>query len=254
MFGHSIEDINELEVRTRTHSLSARLRCIDMFAGKLSKCPEGYPRLAALADSDENLMLYRRFGFLQARILLNKQDQLRELEASLDHLDSLDAKNNPSILRSRERDDVKHGVHKKLLTEIEVKFKEYGTPLSPRRSCRCETGSPNSSSNASILQPRISTRLPEHEELLRAQRTTLQRRKLYILQRRSCYTQTRTGEYVVGWRYTQGYSELAFETYSCMLPLSRLGVKPKPANGNAIVDILLPHISLSPLLPPPNVN
>jgi hypothetical protein len=31
------------------------------------------PRLAALLDSDENFMLYRRFGYLQARLLLHKQ-------------------------------------------------------------------------------------------------------------------------------------------------------------------------------------
>lgn len=92
----------------------------------VEQCPEGYPRLAALLDSDENFMLYRRFGFLQARILLHKQDQLRELEFSLDHLDSLDAKNNPIMLRSRERDDVKQGNRKKLLHEIETNFKEYG--------------------------------------------------------------------------------------------------------------------------------
>src|SRR5215469_11608832 len=36
-------------------------------------CPEGYPRLAAFLDSDENFMVYRRFGYLQSRLLLEKQ-------------------------------------------------------------------------------------------------------------------------------------------------------------------------------------
>jgi hypothetical protein len=92
----------------------------------VEECPEGYPRLAALLDSDENFMLYRRFGFLQARILLNKQDQLRELEKDLDRLDKLDSKKDPSVLKSREKDDSLNGRRKKVLFEIEENFKEYG--------------------------------------------------------------------------------------------------------------------------------
>jgi hypothetical protein len=96
----------------------------------VEECPEGYPRLAALLDSDENFMLYRRFGFLQARILLNKQDQLRELEKDLDRLDKLDSKKDPSVLKSREKDDAVNSRRKKILSEAEDKFKEYGLSLS----------------------------------------------------------------------------------------------------------------------------
>lgn len=92
----------------------------------MEECPEGYPRLAALLDSDENFMLYRRFGFLQARILLNKQDQLRELEKQLDREDRVDMKKDPSLLKSREKDDSVNGRRQKILTEIEKLFKEYG--------------------------------------------------------------------------------------------------------------------------------
>ncbi|KAF4624048.1 hypothetical protein G7Y89_g14125 [Cudoniella acicularis] len=99
----------------------------------LEECPEGYPRLAALLDSDENFMLYRRFGFLQARILLNKQDQLRELEKDLDRLDKLDSKKDSSILKSREKDDAGNGRRKKVLSEIEEKFKEYAQLLTAAR-------------------------------------------------------------------------------------------------------------------------
>lgn len=95
----------------------------------MEQCPEGYPRLAALLDSDENFMLYRRFGFLQARILLNKQDELRELEKDLDRIDKVDHKKDPSLLKSREKDDAATGRRKKLLYEIEEKFKEYGNSL-----------------------------------------------------------------------------------------------------------------------------
>lgn len=89
-------------------------------------CPEGYPRLAALLDSDEKFMIYRRFGFLQARLLLNKQDELRELEKDLDRLDKVDERKDPSLLKSREKDDAANGRRKKLLYDIEEKFKEYG--------------------------------------------------------------------------------------------------------------------------------
>jgi hypothetical protein len=71
-------------------------------------------------------MLYRKFGFLQARILLNKQDELRELEKDLDRLDKVDEGKDPNLLKSREKDDAVNGDRKKLLYEIEEKFKEYG--------------------------------------------------------------------------------------------------------------------------------
>lgn len=91
----------------------------------VEQCPEGYPRLAAFIDSDENFMLYRRFGFLQTRLLLNKQDELRELEKDLDRLDKYDEMNNPGILRSRERDWAEKGKRKALLQDIAKTFKEY---------------------------------------------------------------------------------------------------------------------------------
>jgi hypothetical protein len=89
-------------------------------------CPEGYPRLAGLLDCDEKFMLYRKFGYLQARILLHKQDELRELEKDLDRLDKVDQGKDPSLLKSREKDDVANGRRKKLLYDIEGKFTEYG--------------------------------------------------------------------------------------------------------------------------------
>jgi len=96
----------------------------------VEQCPEGYPRLAALLDCDEKFMLYRKFGFLQARILLNKQDELRELEKDLDRLDKVDEGKDPNLLKSREKDDAVNGGRKKLLYEIEEKFKEYGYLIS----------------------------------------------------------------------------------------------------------------------------
>lgn len=95
----------------------------------VEKCPKGYPRLAAFLDIDENFMLYRRFGFLQARVLLYKQDELREMEDRLDRLDKDDEEDRPKMLRSREDDNADDEYRMKLMQEIEEKFSEYGKRL-----------------------------------------------------------------------------------------------------------------------------
>ena len=69
--------------------------------------PLGYPRQAAFADSDESFMIYRRFGYIHARLLLRRQDQLRELESELHDMDKRDDK-DPSrqrALRFRDLDE-----------------------------------------------------------------------------------------------------------------------------------------------------
>lgn len=58
-------------------------------------------------DSDENFMIYRRFGFLYSRALLSKQDELRELEDSLDDMGRRDSKESNyyrKCLMSRAKD------------------------------------------------------------------------------------------------------------------------------------------------------
>ncbi|KAF4630953.1 hypothetical protein G7Y89_g7180 [Cudoniella acicularis] len=115
----------------------------DMTITKLSKpdtelepveeCPAGYPRLAAFLDSDENFMLYRRFGFLQARALLYKQDELRELEEELDKLDQKDSKTRPKKLKMRQRDDAENEDRRKLIQNITKTFQEYADLLKSAR-------------------------------------------------------------------------------------------------------------------------
>ncbi len=76
-------------------------------------------------------MLYRRFGFLQTRLLLYKQDELRVLEEELDKLDKNDERDNGDILFSRVSDDRESGKRKTLMARIEDKFKEYSEYLLP---------------------------------------------------------------------------------------------------------------------------
>jgi hypothetical protein len=68
--------------------------------------PMGYPRLAAFLDSDDNFMLYRRFGYLQSRVLLEKQDDLRQLEEALKRLDEEDVESGEDMLRTRDPIDI----------------------------------------------------------------------------------------------------------------------------------------------------
>jgi hypothetical protein len=77
-------------------------------------------------------MLYRRFSFLHSRLLLHKQDELRELEDDLDRLDQIHAEIAPNLLKSREDDDALDR-RRKLFRKVEEKFKSYGM-----HSCFCD--------------------------------------------------------------------------------------------------------------------
>jgi hypothetical protein len=78
----------------------------------------GYPRLGAFVASDWNFLIVRRFNHLQARLLLQVQDELRKFEARLDAMDK-----GPLLacesLQFREMDDDLSGRRKSLLRKIE---------------------------------------------------------------------------------------------------------------------------------------
>jgi hypothetical protein len=57
----------------------------------VEKYPNGYPRLAAFMNSDDDGAIFRRFGTLYTRNLLYLQAEIVDLEAQLLELDSLDA-------------------------------------------------------------------------------------------------------------------------------------------------------------------
>ena len=58
-------------------------------------------------DSDESFMVYRRFGTVIARLLLNKQDEIAGLEKLLLEMDDADGRDEAreSCLMSRTIDD-----------------------------------------------------------------------------------------------------------------------------------------------------
>jgi hypothetical protein len=91
--------------------------------------------VAAFLDSDENFMIYRRFGFLHARVLLRKQDKLRQMEEALDTMDTRDAQASDPLpnkaLMSREIDESgtdtsPHGTRAELLDKVEDDLVKYG--------------------------------------------------------------------------------------------------------------------------------
>lgn len=102
----------------------------------------GYRSLGTFLDSDENFMVYRRFGYLHSRTLLRKQDELRKLESELDDYDDHDAKNNEQgcrLLMSRDSDEAADKkepsdsrTRTKILDDIEKKLDIYGSSHSMR--------------------------------------------------------------------------------------------------------------------------
>ena len=71
-------------------------------------------------------MVYRRYGYLQSRILLEKQDELRLLEEQLDAIDKSEMHKRPHKLFGRKHQGEER---KGLLAQIEVTFCEYGTVI-----------------------------------------------------------------------------------------------------------------------------
>ena len=67
--------------------------------------PDGYPRFAALMDSDINTRLYRRFGLIRNRLLLHKQDKIAELSEKLSDQDRADEISHPERLWCRRYDE-----------------------------------------------------------------------------------------------------------------------------------------------------
>ncbi|KAI9894817.1 MAG: hypothetical protein M1814_000036 [Vezdaea aestivalis] len=115
---------------------SASCPVVDIGPRLLSEIPRGYPKLAAFLDSDDSFAIYRRFGFLNARLLLNKQDELRSMEDELKMLDEEDRTKDPRALRSRSMDVKGTSRRQTLLSEIEQKFCEYVKLLQLGRDLR----------------------------------------------------------------------------------------------------------------------
>lgn len=76
-------------------------------------------------------MLYRRFAYIQSRLLLRKQEELRELEGRLYLLDRDIAKWNPVLMQSHQKNVAKSREHTILLDTMEEKYKANGSYQAP---------------------------------------------------------------------------------------------------------------------------
>ena len=84
--------------------------------------------MATFLDSDDNFMVYRRFGYMQSRILLARQERLRRLEIQLDELDAeqVSRADNPDLLCKAKSGGEMEIEREKLMLEIEKEYFEYG--------------------------------------------------------------------------------------------------------------------------------
>ena len=86
---------------------------------------DGYPNLAAFQNSSENFSIYRQFGYLQSRVLLDKQDKLRLLE---EQLDAFDRANIDCGVSREPNDEIQDMITERneLLRLVDVELSSYG--------------------------------------------------------------------------------------------------------------------------------
>ncbi|RYP22193.1 hypothetical protein DL765_001841 [Monosporascus sp. GIB2] len=113
----------------------------------INDAPNGYPKLGALIATNENYLIFREFKYLQARLLLEIQDQLREYEQELDALER-DSHITLVNLQSREIDDRSSGQRKELMRRIEDRYEKYLSILSFASSLALRVGPSNTDYNS----------------------------------------------------------------------------------------------------------
>ena len=81
-------------------------------------------------NSDDDFLIARKFGFLRARVLLYRQDELSVLERNLVGLDNDDDQHRNFVLRSRafdeQLDQDPFYSRRALIERIDVKLNQYG--------------------------------------------------------------------------------------------------------------------------------
>ena len=88
----------------------------------VEELPRDYPRLAALQSSNPVFSIFRRFGKLHTRCLLEAQDEICRLEERLRAIDA--AETTQLYLSSRQHDN--NIDCQTVLSEIKSKLREYG--------------------------------------------------------------------------------------------------------------------------------
>lgn len=89
---------------------------------------QGYSTLAAIEDADPNFLIYRKFGWLRNRLLLDLQDELATFEEELELLDANNARlgDPQKVSKSRRNDELQKTLRQNLLKTVRQKLSEYG--------------------------------------------------------------------------------------------------------------------------------
>lgn len=82
--------------------------------------------LARFTASAPQFYVFREFRYLQSRVLLHLQDEIRALETQLFRMDEKDRVNDPHNLECRELDDTLNGRRKIMIDRIQHKLVQYG--------------------------------------------------------------------------------------------------------------------------------
>ncbi|KAI1246622.1 hypothetical protein MGN70_013523, partial [Eutypa lata] len=93
----------------------------------VATAPEGFPQLGAFIAGNESYLIFRRFKYLQARLLIHMQDQLRVCE---EELAALEVPITGVKMHSRVDDEKHSGRRKELMEEIEERYEKYISLLS----------------------------------------------------------------------------------------------------------------------------
>lgn len=95
---------------------------------KVSESPIGYPQLASYINTASDFRIYRRFGTLRNRILLQRQVELAKVEKALEDLDEEDAAlGNLHRLQSIRKDkEDAMSTRQALIAEADQKLEQYG--------------------------------------------------------------------------------------------------------------------------------
>ncbi|KAF2035249.1 hypothetical protein EK21DRAFT_55133 [Setomelanomma holmii] len=76
--------------------------------------PFGYPLQAAFQSSESSWSIYRAFDYLHARVILQLQDEIRELEMQLKNMDEIDLENGDGNRLMSRKGDLKQAKREKI--------------------------------------------------------------------------------------------------------------------------------------------
>lgn len=110
-----------VQVRTCKFAWSCQTGMMPLMTLPVDHIRSGYPQLAAFQSSDDVHAIYRRYNYLQARLILEKQANLHILEQQLDQYDESDINR---FTRDLDQEDLLPRAE--ILDKIEKAFESYG--------------------------------------------------------------------------------------------------------------------------------